>query len=222
MNNPLRVLYILRATLVSVKGGDTIQAIRTADALRNLGVKIDIHLCNDSDIVYAHYDFIHFFNIIRPADILPHIKKSGLPYVISTIYVDYSYYEKSDHSIKGRILNLFGSNTREYLKALARMLFNGEKIRPSQYLFWGHKKSIQTILKNALWLLPNSESEYQRLLKNYGIANDYTAVNNAADTHLFHCTETDIQNKDSKMVLCVARIEGRKNQLNLIKALNHS
>jgi glycosyltransferase involved in cell wall biosynthesis len=224
MNKPMRILFISRATLYIVKGGDTIQILKTAEELSKLNVLVDIKLCNDNAIDYSIYDLIHFFNIIRPADIIIHIKKSKKPFVVSTIYVDYSDYEtySAKTNWKRKILNLFGSNTREYLKALARWIFNREKINSVEYFWWGHRKSVVFVLSNASLLLPNSESEYQRLFKNYGISKEYIVVNNAADVHTFNCTPETIANKNKNLVLCVARIEGRKNQYNLIKALNNS
>jgi hypothetical protein len=73
--NIVKVLFISRATLFLLKdkGGDTIQVINTAKYLKALGADVDILLCND-EIDYSSIDPIHFFNIIRPADILYHIK----------------------------------------------------------------------------------------------------------------------------------------------------
>ncbi|HMG14836.1 MAG TPA: glycosyltransferase family 4 protein [Saprospiraceae bacterium] len=222
MNKPIRVLFISRATLYSVKGGDTIQILNTAEALTKLNVTVDIKLCNDIFIDYAMYDLVHFFNIIRPADMLIHIEKCKKPFVVSTIFVDYSAYENytAKTNWKMKLLNIFSSDTREYIKAIGRMILNSEKINSTKYLRWGHRKSIRYILRNAALLLPNSESEYLRLLKAYGIKQEYLVVNNAADIDTFNCTQATISEKDKSMVICVARIEGRKNQLNLIKALN--
>ena len=86
----LNVLFIARASLFTVKGGDTTQVLKTAEALRESGVIAEIRLSTDKHINYAAYSLIHFFNIRHPADMIRHIKKSGLPYVVSTIYVDYS------------------------------------------------------------------------------------------------------------------------------------
>ncbi|HET7002588.1 MAG TPA: glycosyltransferase family 1 protein, partial [Puia sp.] len=68
----MKVAFISRSSLFSDKGGDTIQIVNTAAALRHLGVEVDIFLA-DQKPDYDKYDFLHFFNIIRPDDILPHI-----------------------------------------------------------------------------------------------------------------------------------------------------
>ena len=89
----MKVAYISRSTLYSTPGGDTKQLDLTAHYLRALGVDVDIYLSNQ-DIDYSQYDLLHFFNIIRPADILMHAQKSGKPFVVSTIFLDYGEFEK--------------------------------------------------------------------------------------------------------------------------------
>jgi hypothetical protein len=118
-----------------VKGGDTSQIKNTAMQLNKLGVTVDIRLC-DEIIDYHQYDLIHFFNIIRPADILHHIKKSGKPYVISPIFVDYSEYDrKVRKGLSGFILRNLSPDWIEYIKALARLIVNGEKLISPSFLF---------------------------------------------------------------------------------------
>lgn len=220
MNGELKILFLSRASLFTIKGGDTIQILKTAEALQRLGVMIDIKLCNEKNIDYFRYTLIHFFNI-RPADMLLHIRKSKLPYVISTIYVDYAKpaVQKSE-SMRDRILNLFTSDTQEYIKIMAKTILHKEVIVSPNYIWKGHKRSVRWTLKNAAELLPNSENEYKRLLASYGVEKKYTVIPNAADVEIFNYNKEDILLKDRNMVLCVARIERRKNQLNLIRALN--
>lgn len=224
MNKTLNILFISRATLYTVKGGDTIQMLKTAEELRNLGLHVEIKLCNDKSIDYKKYDLVHYFNIIRPADILIHIQKSQLPFVISTIFVEYTSYEDqaSRENWKKKILNLFSPDTREYIKVIGRMIVNKESITSLNYLWLGQRRSIRYILKRASILLPNSKSECNRLFNTYKIDKEYIVVNNAADAQVFNYTPESIKHKDAKMIICVGRIEGRKNQLNLIKAINNT
>lgn len=85
----------------------------------------------------------------------------------------------------------------------------------------GHRKTIQYILKHATCLLPNSESEYKRLFAAYNINTKYRVVPNGIDQQLV----SKIYLKDAKYkdsIICMGRIEARKNQLNLVHALNNT
>jgi glycosyltransferase involved in cell wall biosynthesis len=219
----MKVLFLARATLYSVYGGDTVQILSTAKYLRILGLTVDIKRCNES-IDYATYDLIHVFNIIRPADTLYHVKKSKKPYVISTIFVDYSEYHKYNDRGIFRLLNrVFSGDRMEYIKTIARWIKNGESITSLEYLFMGHYKSVRKLALGASMLLPNSESEYRRFSKAYHVIKPYRVIYNGIDPEIFKLENSAIhKERDPLNVLCVARIEGKKNQLNLIKALNNT
>ena len=217
----LKIVFISRATLLKDRGGDTIQVTETARFLEELGVKVEVKLCNEK-IDYAEYDLIHFFNIIRPADILVHIEKSGKPFVISTIYVDYAEQEKQIRKgLAGHIFRLLSSNAIEYIKVIARWMVNGERIISPSYLLLGQKKSIRKIIRQAAMLLPNSKSEYERLKKDYQVEKDYTIIPNGINPSIF-VQQADNHPRDPYLVICVGRIESRKNQINLIRALNNT
>jgi glycosyltransferase involved in cell wall biosynthesis len=216
----LTILFIARATLYSSPGGDTVQIDSTAKYLRKLGVEVDIKLASEP-VEYHLYDLIHFFNIIRPADILWPVKASQKPYVISTIYVDYSEYDsKYRKDFLGYISKVLSGDTIEYLKAVARMIKNGEKINSWSYLLKGHSNSIKYLIKNAKCLLPNSDSEYNRLYQTYRTSQKYIKIPNSIDVEKFHNNFNP--NQERRLLISVARIEGRKNQLNLIRAIRDS
>lgn len=215
----MKVLFIVRSTLFINRGGDTVQVQQTASELIKSGIETTIRLSNES-IDYKPYDLLHFFNITRPADILLHITASGKPYVISPIFVDYSEFDSSIRKdFAGFLFRLLPSGISEYVKVIARSLFSNEKIVSKEYLILGHRQSIQKILKNARLLLPNSTNEYKRLEAAYGIEKGYVVIPNAVDD-IFILNTAARAERDPLLVLCVGRIEGLKNQLNLIKALN--
>lgn len=215
----MKILFIARSSLLKNPGGDTIQILNTQKYLQQLNVEVDIKLTGD-EIVYANYDLLHFFNIIRPADILVHIKKSNKPFVVSTIYVDYSEFDKYNRGgLSGLLFRYLNKDTIEYFKVLARFLKNAEPIRSFSYFFMGQRKAIKEIIRKSSMLLPNSYNEYRRLSSDYGIEHPYKVIPNAIDPHLFG---SGLFEKDPNMIICVARIEGLKNQLSLIKAVNNS
>ncbi|TNE81190.1 MAG: glycosyltransferase [Bacteroidetes bacterium] len=217
MDNQLRIAFISRPSLFTVRGGDTVQMTSTASALRSLGVQVDIFTSNQT-IDYAKYDLLHFFNIIRPASILHHTSKSGLPYVLSPVYVEYAAYEETQaHPVRRILASAVGKHRMEYIKVLGRYAKSREPIGSFYYLSRGHYSSIRKVLQNCSYLLPNSESEGKRLLKDFPTDTPWKAVPNGADTELFRFKGDALREKNT--VLCSARIEGRKNQLGLIRAL---
>jgi glycosyltransferase involved in cell wall biosynthesis len=217
----VNILFIARASLYKNRGGDTVQVTNTMRYLEKLGVRCTVKLSHET-IDYSPYDLIHFFNIIRPADILYHAAKSRKPYVVSTIFVDYSEFDKKMRGgWSGMLFRLLPSGTIEYLKAMARAIFNREKIISREYLWRGHSNSVKKVIGAAALLLPNSLNEYRRLSACYGIEHAYRVVPNAVDTEIFDGHEAGA-GRSTDLVLCVGRIEGLKNQLSLIRALNHT
>jgi len=214
----IKVAMITRATLYTVKGGDTVQVIETARHLCEQGIVVDIKLTNEK-IFYADYDLLHFFNIIRPADILYHIQKSRKPYVVSTILINYSEYDKNYRKgLAGIVFRLLPADTIEYLKNIARWILGKDRLMSLSYLWKGQRASIKQVLNGAALLLPNSANEYQRIVDRYNCRVNHIIVPNGIDASLFQFNPAI--EKDPLLVICVARIEGIKNQFNLIKALN--
>ncbi len=216
----MKVAFISRATLYTSPGGDTKQLDLTAHNLRKLGVEVDVYLAYEH-IDYAQYDLLHFFNIIRPADVLKHIKRSKKPYVVSTIFVEYGTVKQQVGTVQKILQKIFSDDTLELIKAVARAIKNGEKIVSKEYLFKGHRASISFVAGNAAMLLPNSESEYKRFEKKYEIMCPYHVVPNGINTD---CTSKDYPKSDKykDAILCMGRIEARKNQLALIRAVNNT
>jgi glycosyltransferase involved in cell wall biosynthesis len=135
--------------------------------------------------------------------------------------VDYSEYDKHYRKgLSGIILRQFSASANEYAKTFGRWLFGRDVLQSKSYLWKGQRKSIREILKKAAMILPNSEAENNKLREIFDVEQDYAVVHFGVDGSMFFADEKTP--KDDKMVVCAARIEGIKNQLNLIKALNHT
>lgn len=215
----MKVAFIIRSTLFTTPGGDTIQVNETAMHLKEIGVEVDIRT-TDEKINYNSYNLLHFFNITRPADILVHIKRSQKPFVVSTILIDYSDYDKKQrHGLPGKMLSLLSADGIEYLKTIYRWVTGKDKLVSAAYLWMGQRRSIKNILGKTKEVLVQSEEEYTELLKRYSVVPEYAVVHNGVNTSVFRHTTMQ---RNGNLALCVARIEGIKNQYNLIRALNNS
>jgi glycosyltransferase involved in cell wall biosynthesis len=216
----MRIAFITRSTLYAVPGGDTVQVLQTAKCLGEYGIDADVCLTNDK-INYSQYNLLHFTNITRPSDILFHIKQTKKPFVLSPFLIDYSEYDRHYRKgLSGIFLRQFSANTNEYAKTFGRWLYGKDVLQSKSYLWKGQRKSIREILKKAAMILPNSEAENKKLREVFEVEQDYAVVHFGVDASMFSPDEKTP--KDDKMVLCAARIEGIKNQLNLIKALNNT
>lgn len=214
----IRTAIIARSTLFTVRGGDTIQVVNTAHHLRELGVEAEIVTCGE-EIDDRQYDILHFFNLIRPADILRYARRTRLPYVVSPVWIDYAEYDQVYRSgVSGAILKAVPRHTVEYAKTIGRWLTGRDRLHSKRFLWKGQRGSIAEILQRASMLLPNSHSEFNRLSASFLHTVPYVKVNNGADEELFGYAGN--WQRDPDMVVCAARIEGIKNQLNLIRALN--
>lgn len=217
----MNIGFISRATLYTSPGGDTIQMEMMAKFLRAKGQRVDV-LTTNLAIRYEDYDLLHFFNLTRPADILPHMTQAKCPVFVTPIYLDLQEYERKNpsHGPLHWISKLLPPGQVEYLKCIARYLKNGERINSTYYLFRGHNQSIQKVLRHCSGLMPNSASELKRIQNTFRYSGPQTVIPCGIDPAIFGSSEKI--EKEEELVLSVGRIERRKNQLSLIRALNNS
>lgn len=201
--------------MFSITGGDTVQAVKTAEELKQFGVTVEVFRACDT-IPYEKFDLLHFFNIIRPADHIYHIQKSKKPYVISTIYLQYNTFDQHGRGKFHRTLfSLLGESRSEHFKNLYRFLKKQDQFISKEYLL-GHKRAMKKILNGASMILPNSFSEYKRIVRDMAYQGKYMVVPNGVDSNIFTNIPKNIPREEK--IICVAQIFGMKNQHALIKA----
>lgn len=222
----MRILFQSRKTLFSVPGGDTIQILKTAEALREKGHHVDISTELEPDV--TTYDIVHLFNLMRPQEVYLqalNAKKYGKKVALSTIYGPYIEYEKrARQGLAGLITKMLPHNGVEYLKIAARALRNFEFHKGTLWVLSKGYYSLQKRIVDVTNIFfPNSESEMRRVIVDLNLKEPkYVVVPNGVDAKLFDYDKVVIskeveQYKDC--ILCVARIEERKGQLNLVRAM---
>jgi len=222
----MRILFQSRKTLFSVPGGDTIQMLKTAEYLRMFGCHVDIS--TDLEPEASGYDLIHLFNLMRPQEIYVqalNAKKYDKKVALSTIYGPYIEYErKARTGLFSLLSRRLKGDQIEYFKILARGIKNFEwSVGTLTLLRKGYRRLQAQIVDLTDLFLPNSEGEKRRVLSDFPKAEKkkFMVIPNAVDAELFGKKYTSIPQDISRFkdcILCVARIEGRKNQLNLVRA----
>lgn len=216
-------------------GGDTTQMLKTKEELEKLGVQVDISLELSPNI--ADYDIIHLFNVTRIHETYIQCKnaiKNKKPIVFSTIH--HSKSDIREYEMNG-IGGLFG--------IIRKFIRNEEMIQllktftycikyPSTYkaflhqLLIGYKRMQKFVLNNSTILLPNSEMELIELIKDFDLEKnreDIIVPNGVeiSDEYI-NITRDEFISKYNlnNFIFCPGRIEPRKNQIALIKALNNT
>ncbi|MEQ9262247.1 MAG: glycosyltransferase family 4 protein [Owenweeksia sp.] len=209
----IRVLFVSRATLFTQAGGDTLQMEQTALYLEKENLQVTIY--NGQNVREEDFDILHFFNIGRPADLI-RFTDWAIPKVISAIYIDYTEYDqKHRNGFAGWLARIAGVHGTEYMKTIARGLKAKDRFPPLQYLLRGQKSSVKYLLKSCAIVITASRQEEKALRKEFGHLPQVSVIPLGSE----HFPALSQTNTKRSGIVCAARIEGLKNQLNLIRAL---
>jgi glycosyltransferase involved in cell wall biosynthesis len=212
-------------------GGDQVKLEATARALRTT-MGVDAQISTETEPDLTSFDAVHLFGLVRPQETWLQARnahRQGKPVFLSTVYCDMWEFERVARSGPvGWIARHSNREVIEALKAAGRGVNNREWSRGSLALFLrGFSRMQREVIALSSLLLPDSHSEWLRVANDLGLdpADDrVTVVPNGFDTEILNPLAAGqsppahlTQFKDC--VLCVARLEGRKNQPNLIEAV---
>ncbi len=192
----LRVLFLVRSDLKKNPAGDTVQILKTGEALTRLG--IEVKKTSDPHQDYSLYDLVHIFNLCRVEDnqaFLPYIPSSR-PLVLSPIYWNMEKYLGQE---KPELLSWW-----EKSNAGRRQLLEAADL----------------LLPNARGELKLLAEDFGPQLKDKRTV----IVYNAADAIFQQAEPVEFITRYGQrdFILSVGRICKRKNQLSLIRALSNS
>ena len=227
----MKVLIQSRKNFYSLRGGDTVQLEKTKMELEKMGVQVDLSLEFEPDL--SQYDLVHLSNVTRIQETYLHVlnaKKQNKPIVLSTIYWPMDEFEKEGQVGIRKIINKnLSIDTEEKIKAVARYIKDPESRNIATRNIWkiGYSAMQKYVLDNVDMFLPNSEMEMNKLCEHFGRKKErYIVVPNAIDDEVARKQDSaQIDPKFEKYrdaIICVGRIEPRKNQLTLMKALENT
>jgi glycosyltransferase involved in cell wall biosynthesis len=150
--------------------------------------------------------------------------------VLSTVYADmWDFDLLARKGVGGFIARHTGRNVIELAKAVGRAARSREIHAGLAPLLWpGYQPLQRELLTRCKMLLPNSQSELRRIEQDLDVglpSERYVTVPNGIDPT--YCNADDLRDLSppaeladfQDCVLCVGGMEGRKNQLSLIRAL---
>lgn len=222
----MKVLFLARSDLYTTKGGDTVQIDNTAKELRELGVSVDISVGINID--FTKYDLVHVFQLDWIPETYFYVKKAkdlGKPIVLSPIHhAEYEVKRFDDIYTFGlrKVVGFFvrKQEHRDILKNIYRSISDRSKFLPTlKGLKLGFRNSQRMALKYSDVVLVQTNKEALDLEETYGINIKWVKVVNGVSPDF--STRKDYQNKLNigEYILCVGRIEARKNQLKIIDAV---
>lgn len=212
------ILFQSRPDLLENVGGDTIQILKTKQALESLGNKVDIDSRIDKKL--KSYDIVHIFNLQNTKytyQLVLNAKKQGKKIALSTIWWDFKYVW-DDKDVAKYAVKFNNVLLSDYIPLTAIKFIN----KKGHYLLniRRHRK-IKEILNAVDVILPNSVAELEILVSELEMPNlrkKSCVVYNAISLPKF-CNDDNKLNIPDNCVMTVGRIEPIKGQLKVIKAL---
>ncbi len=220
----MKVLFQSRLDLFKQRGGDTVQMLETKAALEKLGVSVDINSKINMDL--SGYDLIHVFNLDWVCEAylqISNARKWGKKVVLSPIHHSQKEFERYENSNRYGLMRLGNAlikdqARRDEVRNLIKGLLYPQKLKPTlSQIFMGIRTQQRLSLLNCDYVLVQTTLEAEDLKRDFNVPSfKWSKVVNGINKDIFGGIERG-RNKE-KCILCVGRIEPRKNQLNLIKA----
>ena len=212
----IRVLMQNRPNTFVHRGGDTVVLERLSQGLKDRGFDVTVDVSGHEDP--SGYDLVHLFNFAT-AEITTRLAKraqeAGVPFVVTTLYEDLPAFHHQSHVVAMKLLEYVArGQDRQWWEACPVDV--GSVIPAERF-------AADWLAQNATALFTNGTGETSCILRDFPQANLVVEVplghevGRVVGPELF---ERQYGVKD--FVLCVGRIETRKNQLMLLKALEDS
>ena len=203
MNQEIKTAFFVYPSAFQNIGGGEILLLKTKEYLEKEGVSVKLFdIWNDK---LDEFNILHIFGAVRPClGLMNTAKNKGIKVVLTPV----TYYDFD------MAMHEYGSMQKKINNSIRYAVKRVFPIYPSD-----RRKML--VLADAL--IPNSEAEKSQLAQLFAIAKEKMhVIPNCVDKEFANANPDLFLSKYniSDFVLSVGRIEPRKNQLNLIKALS--
>lgn len=226
----MKVLFQSRSDLFRKRGGDTVQIEATKAALEKLGVEVDLSLRLAPDL--SDYDLVHLFNLDWVCETYPqavNARRQGKPIVLSAIHHRHAEVERWEREARFGVRRLVNQLLpfqpwRDMVKNVARAIFFPPKRWPTfKQLVMGIRRQQRRIIKLSDYILVQTKAEAKDIADDFGIRRfRWQKVVNGVEVERFLAADPRPFIEKYHLedyLLCVGRIEPRKNQLSIIEAV---
>lgn len=208
----LKILFQSRENTFTQPGGDTILINQLKDNLSALGNQVVIDIEGKEDA--SNYDLVHLFNFALP-DILRlqalKATSANTPFVVSSLAEDIPSFHNQSHVLAGALIDYVNTNQQSFSSPNLNAVERIERFQND----W--------TVRHASAILANGEGERKVLQRDYPEATNIKVVKLAHFPSKKASPDLFVNTYGIKdFVLCVGRLETRKNQLMLLKALENS
>lgn len=211
-----RVLVQTRPNVFAQRGGDTVVLERFAAGLRQRGYVVEIDTegrCSPND-----FDLVHLFNFATPALTGAQASEAlrcKTPYVVTSLYEETAQFHSQSHYIAGRLV--------DYVEAGQKRSEFSISYRELAAIPDAKKFEVSELARHAHAILPNGVNEGKAIKRDFPFSGAIRVVPVGIDrVEPIAATMFEQTYGVRDFILCVGRIESRKNQLMLLKALEDS
>ncbi|WP_261903464.1 glycosyltransferase [Vibrio fortis] len=212
----------MRSEFKKVHGGDVVQVLNYVKYLEELG--------NTCKLVgrfpKEEFDVYIIVNIDRPIEVYSyyrHIKRKNKPFFVVPIHHPIDAVSKYEIEIRGGVGGLLASIVpdfykREKIKNISRFVKRKWYLKLIfMTMFLDYKKVIKNVIENAECVFCISNQEKREIANRFNVEFKSKIVRNGVDITNDVVHEAEERNFD---LVVVGRIEERKNQISIIKAMS--
>jgi GT2 family glycosyltransferase len=221
-----RVLWQNRNDCFSFPGGDTTVVEETVANLNAMGVRTGVSLEDSPDL--SGYDMVHLNNISRTRDTLEQVrnaKRRNLPTLLTPLYEDMDRYLVPATKWDMLFQRMAGTKTMLTLEEIQVVLSRFElpehplDDEVAKLLGIGNKGNQQEILSSVDCVLTSGPGESRTIVERFGKMRRLETVHFGFNRRFLEADGRAFSDKYGikDFVLCVGRIEPRKNQWSLVE-----